>query len=209
MTRPAVVRTPGAQPRPLRSYREILDQRDPALSRSDFTHMDCLCLSPLAHDSAEFWVSSPNMYWTPEIPLHMPGDSVICFADGTYGKLDFIMWPQANYRVEPHCTAAPMHPRLCRVDLDDATGLAPAFGTRDDDGALPLYEDPEIAWCMIDETDVTVQHHTESGNVAMLRPQLLVRMRRAFEEVELMSGEGYDQRAALAGMSTSRQCSLK
>ena len=62
---------------------------------------------------------------------------------------------------------------------------------------------------MIDETDVTVQHHTESGNVAMLRLQLLARMRRAFEEVELMSGEGYEQRAALAGMSMSRRCSLE
>lgn len=178
------------QARPLENLREILDSRRSLLHGEQVDALDCLCVAPFRnHD--ELWISTPNMDFVPEVPVHPDDTPFRYFGDGMLGAFEHLKWPQAFDPVEPHSYAAPMNPRLKELQkVDDHHGLrAPDFPVDDKEGGLPQFEDPDAAWFSFKGTDFRICEELPRASVGILYETVLSRLRKAMLEVRRIGDE--------------------
>ena len=185
---------------PLQDWDDILARRTPFLSHRGLRATDCRVLAPFADDNAILFVSSPNMTFIPEIPLYKPGDPIYYYGDGMLLWFEFMKWPQADYEPEPHCVAAPLHPRLCALGISEERGLGPDFPLEDDESALPKFTDDDIAWTVFTQHDVVLHQRHTRYTVASIRTPFAARLAAALDEAVAMASEGMDVRLDHAGM---------
>lgn len=135
---------------------------------------DCRCIA--ASDSQEnTWISSPNMEFVPELPLHTKGEVFTFYADGMLGAFELFKWPQVYDQREPHSMAAPANVSF----IKEASKLE---APKDIRRVLPPFKDTDIPFLTIGPTEMLVTPGLPHLQVAMLQPELLLRFRAATED---------------------------
>ncbi|OBZ74411.1 hypothetical protein A0H81_05657 [Grifola frondosa] len=135
---------------------------------------DCRCL---AQWSDEWWISSPNMSFVPQVPVHLPDQVFGMGADAMYGAFELFKWPQIYDERYPHGMAAPGNPDLFR-NLHIVS-----FPMEDDVGVLPVFTDADAAWWHFTNHDFEVCADIPGAQVGYLRPAAIERLRAAVTEV--------------------------
>ncbi|PCH34430.1 hypothetical protein WOLCODRAFT_148482 [Wolfiporia cocos MD-104 SS10] len=172
---------PTATPPPLpparifTNHHEILEAVQPDLSRP-VRYTDCRVLTryPGAiQDGNDYYVSSPNINFVPQLPIHDPMREFGYFADGMLGPFELTKWPQTYDQIEPHLLATPCNPGII-AKLE--TPLV------DEAHELWQYEDPQAAWFPFTHTDVQVSASVPSADVGTLRTSVVQRLQHAVME---------------------------
>ncbi|OBZ77574.1 hypothetical protein A0H81_01937 [Grifola frondosa] len=136
---------------------------------------DCRCL---AEWSEQWWISSPNVSFVPEVPVHLPDQVFGMGADAMYGAFELFKWPQIYDERYPHGMAAPGNPDLFR-NLQLVS-----FPIEDDVGVLPVFADPDAAWWHFNNRDFEVCADIPGAQVGYLRPAAIERLRAAVTETQ-------------------------
>ncbi|OBZ77878.1 hypothetical protein A0H81_01585 [Grifola frondosa] len=134
---------------------------------------DCRCL---AEWSDEWWISSPNMSFVPQVPVHLPDQVFAMGADAMYGAFELFKWPQIYDERYPHGIGAPGNPDLFR-NLHLVS-----FPMEDDVGVLPVFADADAAWWHFTNHEFEVCADIPGAQVGYLRPAAIERLRAAITE---------------------------
>ncbi|OBZ67223.1 hypothetical protein A0H81_13044 [Grifola frondosa] len=135
---------------------------------------DCRCLAEL---SDKWWISSPNMTFVPEVPVHHADQVFRMGADGMYGAFELFKWPQVYDERYPHGMASPGNPDLLR-NLQIVS-----FPIEDEVDVLPVFADPDVAWWHFSNQDFKPALDIPGAQVGHLQPKALQCLREAVREV--------------------------
>ncbi|KAH9921097.1 hypothetical protein B0H21DRAFT_843873 [Amylocystis lapponica] len=135
---------------------------------------DCRVVAELSSTDG-IWISSPNVNWLPDPPVHSKTEPLGYYADGMMGPFELYKWPQHYDQLEPHGLAAPTNTQA----MSAVTGTD---GPRDDDGALPAFADPEAPWMDFKMADFDVKLELPRERVGMLRSSVVKRLEAAAQD---------------------------
>ncbi|KAI0059404.1 hypothetical protein BV25DRAFT_1918440, partial [Artomyces pyxidatus] len=133
----------GDQPIIFKSPKDVKETKRLPIDKMEA--FDCRTLSML--DDGQWWISSPNMDYIPELPTHKLDEEFGYYSDGMLGPFEHLKWPQAYDGGEPHALAAPMNPSLTSLlQVADQVKLQPEY-------MLPEYTDFGAPWFDLEESD--------------------------------------------------------
>ena len=140
------------------------------------TYCDCLVLAPFPKSNGGIWISSPNVEFVPEIPVHAAHEPFGFFADGMLGPFEYLKWPQFFDDLEPHAVASPGNPDLMFSPSVQSLPLV------DHRGVLPTFAVASAPWFSFTSNDFTTSVHMPHEDVGFLSERVHVRLREAAEE---------------------------
>ncbi|ETW79411.1 hypothetical protein HETIRDRAFT_117364 [Heterobasidion irregulare TC 32-1] len=167
-------------PTPFTSMAQVLAHRQPLTEGIVLAHNDCLTLAPFPNSNGGVWISSPNVEFVPELPMHRRGQPLRFYADGMLGAFEHVKWPQVFDEQEPHTLAAPGNPDLMFNLKFQENPLLDLKCT------LPDFQHPAIAWEGLEDSDFVVSLHLPHEDVGFLAPPLHGRLRSAANEIIVM-----------------------
>ena len=169
------------------SLDELLAARRTLEDNETISATDAICCAPTS--LGNMWVSTPNMWFIPQLPLHNSNEVFGYFDDGMLGVHEWLKWPQPFYHPEPHCVAAPMDPDLLNMSKEgdkygDGYYLSPP--------ETPLYggcfADLNVTWDPIDKLK-DFNPVSGFGDTGMLKQNVLLRLAAAKREAQELAEE--------------------
>ena len=166
---------------------ELLAARRALKSKETISATDARCCAPTSF--GDMWVSTPNMWFIPQLPIHKPKEVFGYFDDGMLGIHEWLKWPQPFYSPEPHCMAAPMDPNLLSMSqesdaFEDGHCLPPP--------EKPLYggrfNDLNVTWDPISKLK-DFDAVSGVGDIGMLKRSVLLRLAEAKREAQELAEE--------------------
>ena len=174
--------------RPLCSLAEIMSARHHQQSGGEISYTNCRCLTQFPGMDNTFWISSPNMDFIPEPPIHLTNEPFSYHSDGMLGPFKHMKWPQAYYEREPHTMAAPLNPILLAHNLSKREMLSP-HSSLDDFAPLPWFNDEDILWCSYSPDNFEVKLQLPSATVRTLKESILSHLHQSMIEIKAMAGQ--------------------
>lgn len=170
--------------RSLRSLEDVLGSRRKLLDGETISPLDALCCAPFPGTNEQLWVSSPNMWFIPEPPVHSGKEVFGYYDDGMFGKHEYLKWPQPIYAPEQHSIGSPMNPFLLNLPREEKKyGQWSHTAVDTSSPSTTLFDDLELPWmslhsnedCVCTTVDMTPPHGT-------LSKRLLARLHSAITE---------------------------
>ncbi|THH13022.1 hypothetical protein EW146_g7153 [Bondarzewia mesenterica] len=181
-----VAATSDQHPRPFCSFCKLMTSRRSHIESEIITARDCLILSPVPNTNYTLLLSSPNMPFTPEPPMHVENQPFTYHSDDMLGPFEHTKWPQAYFDREPHNIAAPMDPDLLNFNISDERGPGPTFPLGPSH-SITKFDDVDIPWVMFSPAQFVVSQDLPGAQVGTLCDELLRRMCTSMMKVKQMS----------------------
>ncbi|KAH9950821.1 hypothetical protein B0H21DRAFT_818977 [Amylocystis lapponica] len=122
-------------------------------------------------------ISSPNMDFVPEVPVHRPDADFTFFADGMLHTFELYKCPQGYDHEEPHGVAAPANPQIL---ADRSLAAHPLL---DEQSVLPAWKDTAIPWVAMGPRDFATSLDLPDQAIGFLARPLVERLRSAARDV--------------------------
>ncbi|PCH38545.1 hypothetical protein WOLCODRAFT_149481 [Wolfiporia cocos MD-104 SS10] len=169
-------------PRPVNSLQQFKDMVDYLAPHTPCQYSDCRVLAKLPHVGGvpnNFWVSSPNMDFVPEVPIHNSDVEFSYNADSMLGAFELFKWPASYNNAVPHAIAAPINPVLLQCQHQDYAMCGPPY----------QWQDAEVCFMNVTHEQFTVSGTTERSEVGQINQRTYLRLMRALREAQTVMAE--------------------